>query len=99
MYFKWFVADFYPVSFYNLYAMIQFSRYLEPLTNVETIAKRFGIRELQNLRQEFGGERWRKLKGKANVELSDGSIRFAELHWYECHGIGKRKMKIKRFLD
>jgi hypothetical protein len=23
----------------------------------------------------------------------------AEVHWYEAHGIGKRKMKIKRFLD
>jgi hypothetical protein len=23
----------------------------------------------------------------------------AELHWYEAQGIGKKKMKIKRFLD
>ena len=22
-----------------------------------------------------------------------------ELHWYEAHGIGKKKMKIKRFLS
>jgi hypothetical protein len=22
----------------------------------------------------------------------------AELHWYEAHGIGKRKLKIKRYL-
>jgi hypothetical protein len=29
----------------------------------------------------------------------DGKIRKAELHWYEAHGIGKRKMKIKSFLD
>ena len=79
--------------------MIQFKRYFEPISGIEIIARRFGIRELQNLRREFGGDRWRKLKGKANVELPDGSIRFAELHWYECHGIGKRKMKIKRFLD
>jgi hypothetical protein len=26
-------------------------------------------------------------------------IRKAEVHWYEAHGIGQKKMKIKRFLD
>jgi hypothetical protein len=34
-----------------------------------------------------------------NVRLQSGHIRKAELHWYEAHGIGKRKMKIKKFLD
>jgi hypothetical protein len=24
----------------------------------------------------------------ANVRLNDGTIRFAELHWFEAHGIG-----------
>ncbi len=33
------------------------------------------------------------------IELQDGSIRQAEIHWYEAHGIGKRKLKIKAFLD
>ena len=40
-----------------------------------------------------------KTEGAANVELLDGSVRLAELHSYECHGIGKRDMKIKRLLD
>lgn len=79
--------------------MIAFRKYIKPLENVEVIAKRFGIRELNNLREKFGGENWRKLKGNAFVELTDGQIRYAELHRYECHGIGKRKMKIKRLLD
>ena len=79
--------------------MIPFKRYLKPLENVEIIAKRFGIRELDRLRKAFGGDHWRKLKGYAFVELMDGQIRYAELHWYECHGIGKRKMKIKRLLE
>lgn len=79
--------------------MIQFRRYFEPITNIEVIARRFSIRELESLRQRFGGDRWRKLKGEANVELLDGSIHYAELHWYECHGIGKRKMKIKRLFN
>ncbi|MCA9471603.1 MAG: hypothetical protein MRJ96_08450 [Nitrospirales bacterium] len=38
-------------------------------------------------------------KGRATVRLESGNLRKAELHWYEAHGIGKRKMKIKRFLD
>jgi len=39
------------------------------------------------------------MKGVANVRLESGSIRNAELHLYEAHGIGRRKMKIKRLLD
>jgi hypothetical protein len=33
------------------------------------------------------------------MRLQSGSMRKAELHWYEAHGIGRKKMKIKRFLD
>jgi hypothetical protein len=40
-----------------------------------------------------------KLKGVGRVRLFDGRIRTAELHWYEAHGIGKVKLKIKRYLD
>jgi len=35
----------------------------------------------------------------ALVRLRNGRIRKAEIHWYEAHGIGKKKLKIKRFLD
>jgi hypothetical protein len=42
---------------------------------------------------------WRKRKGYATVRLSDGSIREAEIHWYEATGIGKREFKIKRYID
>ena len=38
-------------------------------------------------------------KGIANVRLRGGTIRLAELHWYEAHGIGKVRMNIKRYLD
>ncbi|MGI8468887.1 MAG: hypothetical protein ACR2N3_10580 [Pyrinomonadaceae bacterium] len=79
--------------------MISFKRYIKPLENIEIIAKRFSIRELKNSREKYGGENWRKLKGNAYVELNDGKIHYAELHWYECHGIGKRKIKVKRVLD
>jgi hypothetical protein len=30
--------------------------------------------------------------------LESGEIARAEIHWYEAAGIGKRGMKIKRFL-
>ena len=43
--------------------------------------------------------RWRKLKGVASVELRDGTVRLAELHWYEAHGIGRYEYKIKTYLD
>lgn len=39
------------------------------------------------------------MKGIAKVRLQSGNIRKAELHWYEAHSIGKKKMKIKRLLD
>ena len=69
------------------------------ITGVETIAVGSKIRILPVLRQQFGKGRWRKLKGIAQVRLRDGTIRLAELHWYEAHGIGKVRLKIKRYLD
>jgi len=69
------------------------------LSEIETIAVNFAIRERESLKLRYGGSRWRKLKGVALVRLINGSIRKAEVHWYEAHGVGRRKMKIKRFLD
>ena len=69
------------------------------IEEVETMAVGGSIRDIMRLQKQFGRGRWRKLKGFANVRLQSGHIRKAELHWYEAHGIGKRKMKIKRFLD
>lgn len=69
------------------------------ITNIETIAVGSRIRILSLLREQYGKGRWRKLKGVATVRLFDGTIRLAEVHWFEAHGIGKKKMRIKRFLD
>jgi hypothetical protein len=69
------------------------------LSSVETIAVNLSIRENADLKARYGGRRWRKLKGLGSVRLASGSVRRAEVHWYEAHGIGKRKMKIKRLLD
>jgi hypothetical protein len=56
-------------------------------------------RKLTIWRKRYGRGRWRKLKGDATVRLADGSLRRAEIHWYEAHGVGKKGLKIKRFLD
>lgn len=69
------------------------------LTDVETIATGKGIRELPRLRRLYGKGRWRKMKGVARIRLKDGRIRRAELHRYEAHGIGKKELKRKRYLD
>lgn len=72
---------------------------IKPIRNVEIIAVGNSIRELSELREQYGDGRWRKLKGIAYVRLQNDELRRAELHWYEANGIGKRRMKIKRFLD
>jgi hypothetical protein len=69
------------------------------ITDIVPIAVGSSIRKLSALQARFGRGRWRKLKGVATVRLSDGSMRSAEIHWYEAHGIGKVRMKIKRYLD
>lgn len=67
--------------------------------DVETIAVGSRIRDIMRLRKQYGPGRWRKLKGIATVRLENGSVRTAEVHRYEAHGVGKKKMKIKRLLD
>ena len=69
------------------------------VTAIEAIAKGRGIRERRRLRRAYGSGAWRKMKGRARIKLSDGTICLAEIHWYEAHGIGKKEFKIKRILD
>jgi hypothetical protein len=69
------------------------------LTEAETIAIGSSIREIGRLRKFYGRGRWRKRKGIARVRLPDGSVRLAEVHWYEAHGIGLKEFKIKRYFD
>lgn len=69
------------------------------ISDIKNIASGGGIRDIMRLQKQFGPGRWRKLKGVATVRLGNGRVRRAEVHWYEAHGIGRKKMKIKRFLD
>jgi hypothetical protein len=70
-----------------------------PIREVEVIASGVGVQVRSYLRKAYGRGRWRKLKGIATVRLPNGAQRKVELHWYEAHGIGKRDMKIKSYLD
>ena len=69
------------------------------IAKIEKIAEGSGIRILSVLRKRYGKGQWRKLKGMATVRLFDGTMRQAEVHWFEAHGIGKKMMRIKCFLD
>ena len=69
------------------------------ITRIQTIAVGRSIRNLPRLRKLYGRGRWRKLKGVALVRLPSGAIRNAELHWYEAHGIGRKEIKRKRYVD
>ncbi|MDL1909142.1 hypothetical protein FBQ81_00400 [Chloroflexi bacterium CFX6] len=71
---------------------------LSEIADIETIAVGRSIRELDRLQRMYGKGRWRKLKGIATVRLPDDTTVFAEIHWYEAHGIGKKDFKVKRIL-
>lgn len=69
------------------------------IEGIEPIAAGPSVRARERMKKAYGGARWRKVKGTARVRLQDESVRRAELHWYEAHGVGRKETKIKRFLD
>jgi hypothetical protein len=69
------------------------------VTDIEVIARGRGIRRLKTLTKRYGGRNWRKMKGLAKIRTASGAARWAEVHWYEAHGIGRKGWKIKSFLD
>ena len=72
---------------------------ISEITDIEIIAIDSSIDEVSRLRKQYGQARWRKLKGVAMIRLRSGRIRRAELHWCEAHGIGKKEIKRKRYLE
>jgi hypothetical protein len=74
-------------------------RLITELESVETIAEGSAIRDLHRLNKAYGRGHWRKRKGTGMIELENGSIRHAELHWYEAHGLGRKELKFKRYVD
>lgn len=70
-----------------------------PIRQEKTFATGSGIREIARLRRVYGKAKWRKRKGIAEVQFEDGTMRTAEVHWYEATGIGRKEYKIKNFVD
>ncbi len=69
------------------------------ITNIQIIARGPGIHDISRLARQYGKGKWRKLKGDAFIRLQTGKVRRAELHWYEAHGIGKKEIKRKFYLE
>ena len=72
---------------------------ISQIEGIEVIAVGTSIRNLAYLEKTYGSGQWRKLKGRAHIRLPNGNIRCVELHWYEAHGIGRKDIKIKRYVE
>lgn len=72
---------------------------ISQIDSIEVISVGTGIRDLAHLEKAYGPGRWRKLKGIARVRFPNGNVRLVELHWYEAHGIGRKDIKIKRYVE
>jgi len=73
-------------------------RIIGEIKDIETIAVGRSVYVRRYLERAYGKGRWRKMKGVATVQLADGTICEAEIHWFEAHGIGRRDFKIKRLI-
>jgi hypothetical protein len=70
-------------------------RFLGRLQDIEVIARGRSVDVRGNLTETFGGRNWRKMKGFARIEDDHGRIGDAEIHWFEAHGVGRVRWKIK----
>jgi hypothetical protein len=77
---------------------MQVREILSEIRNKELIAEGCAVKVRKRLGKLYGRGNWKKMKGVARVRLSDGSVRLAEIHWFEAHGIGKRNIKVKYYL-
>jgi hypothetical protein len=69
---------------------------LGEIRDIETIATGRGVYIRRYLDRAYGKGRWRKRKGRASVQLADGTVCEAEIHWFEAHGVGRKDFKIKK---
>ena len=69
------------------------------ITSVEIIAAGDSVDERHRLNRMYAQgrlARWRKMKGFAWVRYRNGREVWAEVHWFEAHGIGRQEEKVKR---
>ncbi len=74
---------------------------LSNIRNAHPFKKGHGIREVGRLVREHGGKaaNWRKMKGFAEAVKPSGATGTAEIHWYQCHGVGRVELKVKTWLN
>ena len=73
---------------------------LSEIDSVEVISRNRSIREVRHLNHRYGAGKWRKLKGIATIRYKHNQrVVIAEIHWYEAHGIGAVKWKVKREVE
>lgn len=77
---------------------LQIREILSEIRNKELIAKGISVKIRKRLEKLYGHGNWKKMKGIAKVRLSDGSVKLAEIHWFEAHGIGKKNIKVKYYM-
>ena len=73
-------------------------RVLSSIRESTVIASGPGVHRAGQMRNLYDGSKWRKMKGVARVESANGLIGTAEIHWFEAHGVGRRRMKVKRWI-
>ena len=76
----------------------QIREILSQISNKEVIAKGNSVKIRKRLEKLYGHGNWKKMKGIAEVRLSDGSVKLAEIHWFEAHGVGKKNIKVKYYI-
>jgi hypothetical protein len=55
--------------------------------------------EQQRCSRSVTAATWTAERTRPRVELQDGTVRLAEIHWYEASGVGRPEFKLKGYLD
>jgi hypothetical protein len=71
---------------------------LGQIEGIEVIAVGTVIRDLGYLEKTYGPGRWRKLKGSAPCQGPQWKWQVGLITLNEAHGIGRKEIKIKRYL-
>lgn len=72
------------------------------ITEVQVFAGKGGKKPMDladKFANTYGGKSsdWMHSTGNGKIKLSDGTEKDAEIHWFECEGVGQTKWKIKKF--
>ena len=68
---------------------------IDEVRDIEQINADKNESEKERIKKKYEAVNWRKLKGKVQVRLGNGSIVKAEVHWYEMPVAVRKDIKIK----